>query len=482
MGDVKGFMKYNRQEFKKEPVADRLKHWKEFTKLLPDKEIKEQGARCMDCGVPFCQSGCPIGNIIPDWNDLVYRDRWQDAIERLHKTNNFPEFTGRVCPAPCENSCVLSINQPAVTIKNIEVSIIERAYDEGWIKAHPPKQRTGKKVAVIGSGPAGLACADQLNKKGHKVTVYEKNEVVGGLLTLGIPDFKLEKWVVERRVKLMHQEGVNFKTGVNVGVDINAMELKDKYDAIVLCGGAEDARDLPIPGRELEGVYQAMHFLPQQNRRGELNLHVDSKESITAKGKKVVVLGGGDTGSDCVGTSNRQGAASVKQFELMAVPPDKRAPDNPWPNWALIFRTSTSHEEGCERDYCILTKKLSGENGKLKKLHCVRLEFGPKDPATGRSPMKEIPGSDFEVDCDLLLLAMGFMGPVKKGMIEQLGVEIDARGNVKSNANKMTSVPGVFTAGDMTRGQSLVVWAIHEGRTAAEGVHQFLSKDSAVQG
>ncbi|MBL8013706.1 MAG: glutamate synthase subunit beta [Candidatus Omnitrophica bacterium] len=481
MGDVKGFMKYDRQDFKKESVADRVKHWKEFTKFLPEKEIKEQGARCMDCGVPFCQSGCPIGNIIPDWNDLVYRDRWQEAIERLHKTNNFPEFTGRVCPAPCENSCVLSINQPAVTIKNIEVSIVERAYDEGWIKPQPPKQRTGKKVAVIGSGPAGLACADQLNKKGHKVTVYEKNEVVGGLLTLGIPDFKLEKWVVERRVKLMHQEGVNFKTGVNVGVDVNATELKDKYDAIVLCGGAEDARDLPIPGRELEGVYQAMHFLPQQNRRGALNLHVDPKESVIAKGKKVVVLGGGDTGSDCVGTSNRQGAVSVKQFELMAVPPEKRSADNPWPNWALIFRTSTSHEEGCERDYGILTKKMSGENGKLKKLHCVRLEFGPKDPATGRSPMKEIAGSDFEVECDLLLLAMGFMGPVKKGLIEQLDVEIDARGNVKADANKMTSIPGVFTAGDMTRGQSLVVWAIHEGRVAAEGVHRFLLKDSALQ-
>lgn len=480
MGDVTGFKKYGRQDFKKEPVPERLKHWKEFTKTLPEKELKEQGARCMDCGVPFCQSGCPIGNIIPDWNDLVYRDRWQEAIERLHKTNNFPEFTGRVCPAPCENSCVLSINQPAVTIKNIEVSIIERAYDEGWIKPQAPKQRTGKKVAVIGSGPAGLACADQLNKKGHKVTVYEKNEVVGGLLTLGIPDFKLEKWVVERRVKIMHQEGVNFKTGVNVGVDINANELKDKYDAIVLCGGAEDARDLPIPGRELEGVYQAMHFLPQQNRRGEMNLHVDPKESVTAKGKKVVVLGGGDTGSDCVGTSNRQGAVSVKQFELMSRPPEVRASDNPWPNWALIFRTSTSHEEGCERDYSILTKKLSGENGKLKKLHCVRLEFGPKDPATGRSSMKEVPGSEFEVECDLLLLAMGFMGPVKKGMIEQLGVEMDPRGNVKADANKMTSIPGVFTAGDMTRGQSLVVWAIHEGRAAAEGVHQYLTKAPVV--
>lgn len=477
MGDTNGFKKYDRQEFKKEPVKDRLENWKEFTKILPDKELKEQGARCMDCGVPFCQSGCPIGNIIPDWNDLVYRDRWQEAIERLHKTNNFPEFTGRVCPAPCENSCVLAINQPAVTIKNIEVAIIEHAYEQGWVKPQPPKRRSRKKVAIIGSGPAGLACADQLNKNGYKVTVYEKNEVIGGLLTLGIPDFKLEKWIVERRVSRMHQEGVNFKTGVHVGVDINAKDLKEKYDAVVLCGGAEDARDLPIPGRELEGVYQAMHFLPQQNRRG-LGIHVDPKESVTAQGKKVVILGGGDTGSDCVGTSNRQGAASVKQFELMSRPPEQRSSDNPWPSWALVFRSSTSHDEGCERDYSILTKKLSGEDGKLKKLHCVRLEFGPKDPATGRSAMKEVPGSEFEVECDLLLLAMGFMGPVKKGMLEQLGVEFDPRGNVKSDANKMTTIPGVFTAGDMTRGQSLVVWAIQEGRAAAQGVHQFLTQES----
>ena len=480
MGDVKGFMKYDRQDFKKDPVDARLKHWREFTKILPEQDLKIQGARCMDCGVPFCQSGCPIGNIIPDWNDLVYRDRWQEAIERLHKTNNFPEFTGRVCPAPCENACVLAINGPAVTIKNIEVAIVERAYDEGWIKPQPPKHRTGKKVAVIGSGPAGLACADQLNKHGHKVTIYEKNEVIGGLLTLGIPDFKLEKWIVERRVQRMHQEGVNFKTGVHVGVTVSAKELTEKYDALVLCGGAEDARDLPVPGRELEGVYQAMHFLPQQNRKN-LGLPVDPKELVSAEGKKVVVLGGGDTGSDCVGTSNRQGAVSVQQFELMPRPPEQRPDDNPWPNWAFVLRTSTSHEEGVNRDYCIMTKRLSGENGKLKKIHAVRLEFGPKDPATGRSAMKEVPGSEFEVECDLLLLAMGFLGPVRKGMLEELGVELDARGNVKANEHKMTSVPGVFTAGDMTRGQSLVVWAINEGRTAAEGVHQYLTKEKFAQ-
>ncbi len=473
MGDVKGFMQWPRKDFDKEPVQDRLKHWKEFTQSLPEDELRKQGGRCMDCGVPFCQSGCPIGNIIPDWNDLVYNNRWQEAIDRLHKTNNFPEFTGRVCPAPCENACVLGINEPAVTIKNIEVAIIEKAYEEGWIKPHAPKHRTGKKVAVIGSGPSGLACADQLNKMGHKVTVYEKNEVIGGLLTLGIPDFKLEKQVVERRVKRMHEEGVDFKTKVNVGVDISAQELRKKYDAVILCGGAEDARDLPIPGRELEGIYQAMHFLPQQNRRG-LGQHIDPKVSVTAKGKRVVILGGGDTGSDCLGTSNRQGAVSVKQFELLPRPPKDRAADNPWPNWAFVYRKSSSHEEGVEQDYCVLTKKFSGENGKLTKLHAVRLEYGPKDPVTGRSAFKEIPGSEFEVECDMVLLAMGFLGPVKKGMLEELGVELDARGNVKHDHNKMTSIPGVFTAGDMARGQSLVVWAIQEGRAAADGVDKYL--------
>lgn len=471
MGDIKGFMKHGRQEYTKDPVEERLKHYKEFTHLPSEKELQTQGARCMDCGVPFCQSGCPIGNIIPDWNDLVYRGRWEEAIERLHKTNNFPEFTGRVCPAPCENACVLAVTDPAVTIKNIELSIVEHAYENGLIKAHAPKHRTGKKVAVIGSGPSGLACADQLNKKGHKVTVYEKNEVVGGLLTLGIPDFKLEKWVVERRVKRMEEEGVVFKTGVHVGVTVSAKELKAKYDAIVLCGGAEAGRDLPIEGRELEGVYQAMHFLPMQNRK---NLNIPVENFISAKGKKVVVLGGGDTGSDCVGTSNRQGAVSVTQFELMPKPPVTRAADNPWPNWALILRTSTSHEEGVARDYSIMTKKLSGENGKLKKLHAVRLEW-IKDPVTGQMKMNEIPGSEFEVECDLLLLAMGFTGPVKKGMLEELGVELDTRGNVKADGHKMTSIPGVFTAGDMTRGQSLVVWAINEGRAAAEGVDAYLT-------
>lgn len=474
MADVKGFMKYGREEIHKEPVPERIKHYKEFYLKMPEQDLKDQGARCMDCGVPFCQNGCPIGNIIPDWNDLIYRGRWEEAIERLHKTNNFPEFTGRVCPAPCENSCVLAINEPAVTIKNIEVSIVEKAYEEGYIKPQPPKYRLEKSVAVVGSGPSGLACADQLNKMGYHVTVYEKNEHLGGLLTLGIPDFKMEKWVVERRLKRMVQEGVKFKTKVNIGVDIPAQQLVEKYDAVVLCGGAEQPRDLTVSGRELEGTYFAMQFLTQQNRIG-LGAKFSNDERISAKGKKVVVLGGGDTGSDCIGTAIRQGALSVKNFELLAKPPKTRDTDNPWPNWALIERTSTSHEEGVERDFAILTKSLSGENGKLKKLHAVRLEFGPKDPATGRRDMKEVPGSEFDVEADLILLALGFLGPIRKGMLEELGVEYDPRGNVKADKNKMTTVPGIFTAGDMTRGQSLVVWAINEGRTAADGVHRYFT-------
>ena len=473
MGDITGFMKHKRKDFDKEKVEERVKHWKEFYKPMLEEGLREQGGRCMDCGVPFCQSGCPIGNIIPDWNDLVYHNRWKEAIERLHKTNNFPEFTGSVCPAPCENACVLAINEPAVTIKNIEVSIVEKAYQEGWIKPQPPKHRTGKTVAVVGSGPAGLACADQLNKAGHMVTVFEKNEVLGGLLTLGIPDFKMEKSVVERRLKRMAQEGVTFKTKVNIGVDISAKKLAADFDAVILCGGAEQGRDLTVPGRELKGVYFAMEFLTQQNRIG-LGQKIEAKDRISAQGKNVVVLGGGDTGSDCIGTANRQGAKKVYNFELMPKPPKQRTPDNPWPNWAFVERSSTSHEEGVIRDYAIMTKRLSEENGQLKKFHAVRLEFGPKDPKTGRASMNEVPGSEFEIDADLVLLAMGFLGPVKNGMLQELGVVLDERGNVKADKNKMTSIPGVFTAGDMTRGQSLVVWAIQEGRAAAEGAHQYL--------
>ena len=494
MGDVKGFMKYDRQDYTRDPVLERIKNQQEFTHLPAEKDLKLQGARCMDCGVPFCQSGCPIANIIPDWNDLVYRDRWQEALERLHKTNNFPEFTGRVCPAPCENSCVLSINAPAVTIKNIELAIIEHAYSQGWVKAAPPTHRSGMKVAVVGSGPAGLACADQLNHKGHKVTVYEKNELIGGLLSLGIPDFKLEKNVVARRVERMRAEGVVFETGVHVGVDMPAQKLREKFDAIVLCGGAEGARELAVPGRELEGVYQAMYYLPQQNlinnnysadkfraqyAQSMAQVKLPSLQAVSAQGKRVIVLGGGDTGSDCVGTAIRQKALSVHQFELMPKPPQERAADNPWPNWAFILRTSSSHEEGCVRDYSIMTKRFSGENGKLKKLHAVRLQWS-KDPASGQMKMSEIPGSDFEMACDVVLLAMGFLGPLKCGMLEELGVALDARGNVAADSHKMTSLKGVFTAGDMTRGQSLVVWAIHEGRAAAEGVHSYLTK-KAIQ-
>ncbi len=472
MGEVKGFLKHDRQDFGKQPVGERLKHWNEFIQVLKNEDIQAQGARCMDCGVPFCMSGCPVDNLIPEWNDLVYHDRWQEAAERLFKTNNFPEFTGRICPAPCENSCVLAYNFPAVTIKNIELMIVERAFEEGWVKPRPPKMRTGKTVAVVGSGPAGLACADQLNRYGHKVTVYEKNERAGGLLRFGIPDFKLSKKTIDRRLEIMKKEGVEFKTGVHVGKDIKLADIQKKHDAVVLSGGAEAPRDLTVPGRELKGVYFAMDFLAQQNRVNS-GLKVEG-ERIDVKGKKVVVIGGGDTGSDCVGTSNRQGAVSVKQFEILPRPPKERAPENPWPQWALVERKSSSHEEGVEQDFCVMTKKLSGENGVLKKLHAIRLEFGEKDPKTGRRPMKEIEGSEFEVECDFIFLAMGFLGPVRSGAVEEIGLELDERGNIKADKDFMTSVPGVFAAGDMRRGQSLVVWAIKEGRLAAEGVHKFL--------
>lgn len=475
MGDVTGFIKHKREDFHKLPVKKRTKQWKEFYEKMPEVKLKDQASRCMDCGVPFCQSGCPINNIIPDWNDLVYRNRWREAYQRLAKTNNFPEFTGRVCPAPCENACTLAINQDAVTIKNIEVTIIEKAFSEGWVTPHPPEFRTGKKVAVVGSGPAGLACADQLNKAGHTVTVYEKNEVIGGLLSLGIPDFKMEKHIVERRLDVMRKEGVEFKTNSNIGKDIDPVELQNEFDAIVLCGGAEHARDLAIEGRHLEGILFAMNFLPEQNKINR-NILNESQRTISAKGKKVIVLGGGDTGSDCIGTAIRQGAASVKNYELLAKPPKERTPDNPWPQWAFIERTSTSHEEGCERDFGILTKSFSGANGKVEKLHAVRVDFSEKEPTTGRPIMKEIPDTEFEVEADLVLLALGFLGPVKNELFDRLGIELDQRGNVETNENRMTNIPGVFAAGDMRRGQSLVVWAINEGRTAAECVNKFLSE------
>ena len=477
MGDIKGFIKYKRKDFKKENPKARLSHWNEFTVKMPENELQEQAARCMDCGIPFCHSGCPVDNLIPEWNDLVYSNRCQDALKRLLKTNNFPEFTGRVCPAPCENSCTLAITESPVAIKNVEVTIIEKGFEEGWIKANPPQKRTGKKVAVVGSGPAGLACADQLNKAGHSVTVFEKNEFAGGLLALGIPDFKLEKRIVERRVKLMEEEGIEFKLNTNVGEDVTAEELKKDFDAIVLCGGAEHARDLAVEGRHLNGIHFAMEFLPLQNRRNRSS-NFTNGNNISAKDKNVVVLGGGDTGSDCIGTSNRQGAKSVKNFELLSKPPKERTPNNPWPQWAFIERTSTSHEEGCERDFGILTKKFTGENGHVEKLHAVRVEFSEPDPVTGRREMKEIPGSEFVIETDLVLLAMGFLGPVKNKLLTDLNVEYDNRGNVKTDDNRMTNIDGVFAAGDLRRGQSLVVWAIKEGRVTAGFVNKFLLKEN----
>ncbi|MCB0749025.1 MAG: glutamate synthase subunit beta, partial [Ignavibacteriae bacterium] len=391
MGDIKGFINYKRTDFKKEKVEKRLTHWNEFTLSLKESELKDQGARCMDCGIPFCQSGCPVSNIIPDWNDLIYKGNWREAHYRLARTNNFPEFTGRICPAPCENSCTLAINKDAVTIKNIEVSIIEKAFSEGWVKANPPKKRSGKKIAIVGSGPAGLACADELNKASHSVTVFEKNEVVGGLLTLGIPNFKLDKKIVNRRIKLLEEEGIIFKTNTEIGKDILLSELLEQFDAIVLAGGAEKPRDINVEGRNLNGIYFAMEYLSQQSR---VNLgQTFNGNRIDAKDKNVIVIGGGDTGSDCIGTANRQGAKSVTNLELLSQPPIERNPDNPWPQWAFIERKSTSHQEGCERKFAVMTKKFTGKNNKVEKLHGIELKFGEKNPLTGMKSMNEIPGS-----------------------------------------------------------------------------------------
>ena len=473
MGDIKGFIKYKKTDFNNINVDERLTHWDEFKVPLAEEELRTQGARCMDCGIPFCQSGCPVNNIIPDWNDLVYQGNWQEAFNRLNRTNNFPEFTGRICPAPCENSCTLAINKDAVTIKNIEVSIIERAFSEGWVSPNISERRSGKNIAIVGSGPAGLACADELNKKTHSVTVFEKNEVVGGLLTLGIPNFKLDKKIVDRRIDLMKAEGVEFKTNTEIGKDILLSELLEKFDAIVLSGGAEQPRDLSVEGRNLNGIYFAMDYLTQQNRANMGQTFNGSR--ISAKDKNVIVIGGGDTGSDCIGTANRQGAKSVTNLELLSKPPSERSNENPWPQWALVERTSTSHEEGCEKIFGVLTKKFTGENGEVKKLHGIELKFGDKDPKSGMRPMNEVPGSDFELDADLVLLAMGFTGPVKNKLIGELDIELDARSNVKTDENRMTNIPGIFAAGDMRRGQSLVVWAINEGREAAQNVDKYIT-------
>ncbi len=466
MGKVTGFLEIQREQPTRRKVDVRLQDWQEIYEPFGEEKQREQGARCMDCGVPFCHSGCPVNNLIPDWNDLVYSGRWENAIRRLHATNNFPEFTGRICPAPCEAACVLGINQPAVSIKLIERSIVERAWEEGWIHPEPPQEKSGRRVAVVGSGPAGLAAAQQLRRAGHSVTVYEKNDRIGGLLRYGIPNFKLEKHIIDRRLEQMRAEGVTFVTNAHVGINVPVETLTDEYDAVLLTGGAERPRDLPIAGRELKGIHFAMEFLPQQNRRCEGDL-VDPALAILAEGKSVVILGGGDTGADCLGTSLRQHAKIVHQYEIMQKPPDVRAASTPWPMWPSQLRTESSHEEGGVRDWGINSVSFTGdEQGRVKQLHAVRV--GP--------PPKFAPsvGSEFTVEADLVLLALGFLGPVRSGMIEQLGLKLDPRGNVATNADYMTSVDGVFAAGDMRRGQSLVVWAISEGRKAAEAVNHYL--------
>lgn len=476
MGKITGFKELDRTIPADRPTAERIKDYKDVHGHFTDEQVKGQASRCMDCGIPFCHKGCPLGNIIPDWNDLVYRNHWKEALESLLSTNNFPEFTGRICPAPCEDSCVLNIDQRPVTIERIEQEIIEHGFKLGHMKPNPPEKRTGKKIAVVGSGPSGLACADQLNKAGHSVTVFERNDRVGGLLMYGIPDFKLEKWVVKRRIDLMKEEGVEFKTNSHVGVNVKVEDLKKNFDAIILAGGATNARDLKIPGRELKGVHFAVDFLSQQNKRNQGDT-VPKEIEITAKDKNVVVLGGGDTGSDCHGTSLRQGAKKVYSFELLPKPPAKRAGNNPWPEWGRVFRTSSSHEEGGQRDWSVLTKSFSGENGVLKKINMVRLNW--VDSPTGPK-MEEVPGSEFSLDADLVLLALGFLGPETNTMIQQLGLKLTDRGNVQVDKDYASSVPGVFACGDMRRGQSLVVWAIWEGREAARCVDSFLMKESAL--
>ncbi len=465
MGKTTGFLEYSRELAPRRPVTQRVNDWFEIYLDLPEETLKKQGARCMDCGVPFCQTGCPVNNLIPDWNDLVYRGRWKEAVRQLHATNNFPEFTGRICPAPCEASCVLGINQPAVTIKQNEKNIVERGFQEGWIRPEPPKVRTGKKVAIVGSGPAGLAAAQQLCRAGHAVVVYEKADRIGGLLRYGIPQFKLEKNIIDRRLEQMSAEGVKFVTGAEVGNNVSVEDLRRDFDAIVLAGGAEHPRDLNVPGRELKGIHFAMEFLPQQNRRC-LGDTVDSSVEILATGKRVVIIGGGDTGADCLGTCHRQKPLSVHQFEIMPKPPDERSPQTPWPLWPMQLRTEAAHEEGGVRDWSIATTKFSGDAGRVKQLHAVRVGPPPK--------FEQIPGSDFTLEADLVLIAMGFLGPVRNGMIEQVGAVLDPRGNVATDQNYMSSVPGVFAAGDMRRGQSLVVWAISEGRKAAAAVDTYL--------
>jgi glutamate synthase (NADPH/NADH) small chain len=473
MGKITGFLEFEREDRHYEPVGERIKHWHEFVLPLPDKELRDQAARCMDCGVPYCHgtsritgapTGCPVNNQIPDWNDLIYRGQWEEAARNLHSTNNFPDFTGRICPAPCEASCTLNIIDNPVTIKTIEHAIAERAWDNGWIKPEIATHKTGKKVAIVGSGPAGMACAQQLARAGHDVHVYERWAKAGGLLRYGIPDFKMEKVNVERRIEQMQAEGVTFHYGADIGVTVPAVKLVNEHDAVVLAGGAEKPRDLPIPGRELMGVHFAMDFLTQQNRRvsGE---PLGDVEPILAKGKKVVVIGGGDTGSDCIGTSTRQGAVSVTNFEIMPMPPEHENKMLEWPDWPLKLRISSSHEEGATREFAVVTRAFSGENGHLKKLHCVHVD----------AKFQPVAGTEFEIEADLVLLAMGFVHPLHEGMLKALDVALDNRGNVSADTDAYaTSLPKVFAAGDMRRGQSLVVWAIREGRQAAHAVDKLL--------
>jgi glutamate synthase (NADPH/NADH) small chain len=475
MGEATGFLKYDRNGPQRRPVELRVKDWQEVYEPFPVESLRVQAARCMDCGIPFCHNGCPLGNLIPEWNDLAYRDDWREAIDRLHATNNFPEFTGRLCPAPCESACVLGINADPVSIKQVEVTIIERAWDEGWIGPVVPTVRTGRRIAVVGSGPSGLAAAQQLTRAGHEVVVFERADRIGGLLRYGIPEFKMEKKFLDRRLEQMRLEGTEFRVNTNVGVDISVDTLREEFDAIVLAGGATIARDLPIPGRELEGIMQAMEFLPLANKvqEGDLDEH-----PYSAKGKHVVIIGGGDTGADCLGTSHRHGAASVHQFEIMPRPPDGRADSTPWPQWPLMYRTSSAHEEGGERVFSVNTECFIGdESGKVVALRAHEVEQKIVD---GRMTFEKVEGSDFELPCDMAFLAMGFVGPQQAGLLEDLGVDYDPRGNVARDSAWSTNVEGVFVCGDMGRGQSLIVWAIAEGRSCAASVDAWLMGETAL--
>jgi len=481
MGKPTGFMEYPRRDRDYKPVEERIRHFREFVVPLNDQELSTQGARCMDCGIPFCHQGCPVNNLIPDWNDLVWKGEWQRAITVLHSTNNFPEFTGRICPAPCQESCTLNLQDQPVSIKTIECAIVDKAWENGWITPQVAAHRTGRTVAVVGSGPAGMACAQQLARAGHAVTLFEKSDRIGGLLRYGIPDFKMEKHFIDRRVEQMQAEGVTFKPNTHVGVDITAKELLDSFDAVALTGGSEQPRDLPVPGRDLEGVHFAMRFLPQQNKRVAGD-DIPADTEISAEGKHVIVIGGGDTGSDCIGTSIRQGCKSVTQLEILPKPPEKEDKGLTWPLWPNKLRTSSSQEEGARRDWSVATREFAGENGKVSKIRCVRVEWNRDD--RGAWQMSEIPGSEFELDADLVLLAMGFVHPVQDGLLNDLGVAYDSRGNVRGDTEGAdaykTSLDKVFAAGDMRRGQSLVVWAIREGRQCARAIDEYLMGSSEL--